>query len=104
MVRALLTYSLLAGTVLAFQDHFGDGQMHWTPSAAKKVVDGVTDEALLQYRGEWSVEESTVWQGIAGDYGLVAKTAAAHHVISSCLIYRLFPKPWTNHSKLTRNP
>jgi calnexin len=86
MVRALLTCSLIAGAVLAsnpaFQDQFVDGQMNWTPSAAKKVVDGVTDEALLQYRGEWSVEESTVWQGIVGDHGLVAKTAAAHHVSS----------------------
>lgn len=35
------------------------------------------------YVGEWSVEEPTVFPGIAGDKGLVLKNPAAHHAISA---------------------
>jgi hypothetical protein len=43
-------------------------------------VDGVEDEELLQYRGEWSVESPSE-DLIEGDKGLVLKTLAAHSVI-----------------------
>ncbi|KAI9099881.1 Calreticulin family-domain-containing protein [Phlyctochytrium arcticum] len=54
----------------------------WTPSSTKKVVDGVEDDELLQYRGEWAVEEPTKVL-IEGDKGLVVKSAAAHHAIAA---------------------
>lgn len=44
--------------------------------------------------GEWSVEEPTVYPGIAGDKGLVVKNAAAHHAISA-----KFAKPVDNKGK-----
>ena len=34
-----------------------DWKKKWIPSTAKKIVDGVEDEDLLAYRGEWNVEE-----------------------------------------------
>lgn len=46
---------------------------------------GITDDELLRYRGQWTVEEPTVLKGLEGDLGLVAKTAAAHHVSSLSL-------------------
>ncbi|KAJ3112829.1 hypothetical protein HDU96_004130 [Phlyctochytrium bullatum] len=66
----------------------------WIKSSAKKIVDGVEDDELLRYRGEWAVEEPTVLGGFAGDKGLVVKTAAAHHAISA-----LFPKPIDSKDK-----
>ncbi|KAJ3197041.1 hypothetical protein HK101_006504 [Irineochytrium annulatum] len=66
----------------------------WIVSTAKKVVDGIEDEALLAYRGQWAIEEATVYPGFAGDKGLVVKTPAAHHAISS-----LFPNPLDNTGK-----
>jgi hypothetical protein len=51
----------------------------WIPSTAKKIVDGVEDEDLLAYRGEWNVE-SPDSPLIEGDKGLVLKTLAAHSV------------------------
>ncbi|KAJ3121860.1 hypothetical protein HK098_003313 [Nowakowskiella sp. JEL0407] len=50
-----------------------DWDTRWYPSTAKKIIDGVEDDALLAYRGEWEVEKG----------GLVVKTAAAHHAISA---------------------
>lgn len=38
---------------------------------------------MLSYRGEWAFEVPEVWPGLSGDTGLVVKTAAAHHAISS---------------------
>ncbi|EGF83327.1 hypothetical protein BATDEDRAFT_84872 [Batrachochytrium dendrobatidis JAM81] len=71
-----------------FLEQFGaDWEKRWIPSNAKKIVDGVEDEDLLRYRGEWAVEPSTPIV-IAGDEGLVVKTTAAHHAISA-----KFPKP-----------
>lgn len=70
----------------------GEGLGRWSPSKAVK------DEHLGEvfsygaYRsaparadravGEWSVEEPTVFPGLAGDAGLVIKSKAAHHAIS----------------------
>ncbi|KAI8818962.1 Calreticulin family-domain-containing protein [Fimicolochytrium jonesii] len=71
-----------------FVEQFTPGwDKRWIPSTSKKVVDGVEDEDLLQYRGRWAVEapEGAV---IEGDEGLVVKDAAAHHAITA-----LFPTP-----------
>ncbi|KAI8930258.1 Calreticulin family-domain-containing protein [Entophlyctis helioformis] len=64
-----------------------DWKTRWIPSSTKKVVDGVEDDELLRYRGEWNVESSQPVV-IPGDEGLVVKTAAAHHAISA-----KFPEP-----------
>ena len=50
-------------------------------------MDGVEDENLLRYRGEFAIEEPSVWPGLAGDKGLVIKTSAAHHVSLTLVIY-----------------
>ncbi|KAJ1567237.1 hypothetical protein HK405_006669 [Cladochytrium tenue] len=63
----------------------------WFPSESKKVVDGVEDENLLNYRGQWKFEEASVFPALVYDKGLVVKTAAAHHAISA-----LFPEPVDN--------
>jgi len=42
----------------------------------------------MSYVGKWNVEEPTVLKGLEGDEGLVMKSKAAHHAISS-----LFPEP-----------
>ena len=46
------------------------------------MIDGVEDEKLLRYHGEWAVELPTD-PAIDGDTGLVLKTATAHHAISA---------------------
>jgi calnexin len=51
----------------------------WIASESKKIVDGIEDEDLLQYKGEWKIE-SAVEDLIDGDKGLVLKTLAAHSV------------------------
>lgn len=58
----------------------------WVKSKAKK--EGVTDD-LSGYNGQWAIEvpEPLV---ILGDYGLIAKSKAHHHAISS-----KFVKPFT---------
>ncbi|KXS11895.1 Calreticulin-domain-containing protein [Gonapodya prolifera JEL478] len=60
-----------------------DWNTRWTVSQAKKIIDGVEDEDLLRYRGDWAVEEPTVLQAVKGDKGLVVKTPAAHHAIAA---------------------
>jgi len=60
-----------------------DTLTRWIKSEAKKIVDGVEDEDLLRYRGEWAFETPSVWPGIKDDAALVVKTAAAHHAISA---------------------
>jgi len=55
----------------------------WEVSHSKKISDTENDENLLQYNGKWAVEEPTVYKNIIGDKGLVVKSAAAHHAISS---------------------
>ncbi len=55
--------------------------MHkWFKSSAKKVVDGVEDEDLLRYVGDWGLTEPDPIR-IAGDFGLQLKSAAAHSVL-----------------------
>jgi len=63
----------------------------WIPSAAKKVLDGVEDEDLLKYRGQWNVElgEEEV---IKNDLGLVLKTVAAHSAIAAKFDQPIDPK------------
>ncbi|KNC99960.1 uncharacterized protein SPPG_05332 [Spizellomyces punctatus DAOM BR117] len=66
-----------------FLEQFASGwERRWTPSETKKSVDGVEDEELLRYRGQWGVEEPQN-SVISGDEGLVVKTAAAHHAIAA---------------------
>lgn len=43
---------------------------------------------MFAYNGKWSVEEPTVFPGLLGDQGLVAKSKAAQHAISA-----QFPQP-----------
>lgn len=45
------------------------------------LLDAKKDEEFA-YIGKWLVEEPTVYPGLAGDRGLVAKLEAAHHAIS----------------------
>jgi calnexin len=56
--------------------------LRWQPSDAKK--DGV-DETLAKYDGQWKVEPASdvVFNG---DRGLVLKSKAKHHAISSRLV------------------
>ena len=55
----------------------------WTASEATK--ESTAEGEVFSYVGQWSVEEPTVYPGLEGDLGLVAKTAAAHHAISASL-------------------
>ncbi|ORX38009.1 ER-associated protein catabolism-related protein [Kockovaella imperatae] len=61
-------------------------QSRWTVSKATKQTP-VGDE-IMSYVGTWAVEEPEVYPGIRGDLGLVLKSKAAHHAIST-----LFPEP-----------
>ena len=74
-----------------FLEQFTEGLKKWIPSTAKKIIDGVEDANLLQYRGEWKVESPAV-EIIKGDVGLVLKTLAAHSAISSKFDKLLDPK------------
>ncbi|WOO78697.1 Calnexin [Vanrija pseudolonga] len=58
----------------------------WTVSQATKQTP-VGDETF-SYVGTWAVEEPEVFPGIKGDKGLVLKSKAAHHAIST-----VFEKP-----------
>ncbi|KAF9283117.1 hypothetical protein BGZ68_005541 [Mortierella alpina] len=55
----------------------------WTASEATKET--TTEGEVFSYVGQWSVEEPTVYPGLQGDLGLVAKSPAAHHAISASL-------------------
>ncbi|KAI8809115.1 calnexin, partial [Cladochytrium replicatum] len=72
----------------------GDWKSRWISSETKKTVDGVEDDELLRYRGQWNVEVPTKRPGFEGDAGLVVKTAAAHHAIS-----HKFAEPLDNTGK-----
>ncbi|WVQ79488.1 hypothetical protein IAT38_001587 [Cryptococcus sp. DSM 104549] len=76
--------SLTAPFVEQFVDALPDSR--WTVSGATKQTP-VGDE-IFSYVGQWSIEEPEVYPGIPGDKGLVLKTKAAHHAIST-----LFPEP-----------
>ncbi|EIW72285.1 calnexin [Tremella mesenterica] len=71
-----------------FIDQFIDPivESKWTVSRATKQTP-VGDETF-SYVGIWTIEEAEVYPGIKGDMGLVMKSKAAHHAISS-----LFPEP-----------
>lgn len=57
-----------------------DWETRWTPSSATKEQTG---GEVFSYVGKWSVEEPTVFPGLDGDAGLVAKSKAAQHAISA---------------------
>ncbi|WRT69418.1 uncharacterized protein IL334_006404 [Kwoniella shivajii] len=76
--------SLNAPFVEQFSDAISDSR--WVISRATKQTP-VGDETF-SYVGQWEVEEPEVYPGIPGDKGLVLKTKAAHHAIST-----LFPEP-----------
>ncbi|UZJ52054.1 hypothetical protein CBS101457_001374 [Exobasidium rhododendri] len=57
-----------------------DWESRWTPSSATKEQTG---GEVFSYVGKWSVEEPTVFPGLIGDAGLVAKSKAAQHAISA---------------------
>ncbi|WVR08300.1 hypothetical protein IAU60_005349 [Kwoniella sp. DSM 27419] len=75
---------LKAPFVEQFNDAIADSR--WTISRATKQTP-VGDETF-SYVGQWEVEEPEVYPGLSGDKGLVLKTKAAHHAIST-----LFPEP-----------
>jgi len=62
-----------------------DWTQRWTPSSATKEQEG---GEVFSYSGKWEVEEPKELPSIAGDAGLVVKSEAAQHAISS-----LFDKP-----------
>ncbi|KAI1318370.1 hypothetical protein EDD11_006708 [Mortierella claussenii] len=55
----------------------------WTASEATK--ESTAEGEVFSYVGQWNVEEPTVYPGLKGDLGLVAKSPAAHHAISASL-------------------
>ncbi|BEJ11496.1 hypothetical protein CspHIS471_0109180 [Cutaneotrichosporon sp. HIS471] len=72
-----------------FVEQFLEAQIpesRWTVSRATKQTP-VGDE-IMSYVGTWAIEEPEVFPGLKGDMGLVLKSKAAHHAIST-----LFPKP-----------
>ncbi|WVN87043.1 uncharacterized protein L203_102219 [Cryptococcus depauperatus CBS 7841] len=76
--------SLTAPFIEQFLESISEGR--WTVSRATKQTP-VGDETF-SYIGQWEIEEPEVYPGIPGDKGLVLKTKAAHHAIST-----LFPEP-----------
>lgn len=74
------------GPVTGFFEQFINGHK-WQKSAAQK-----NDE--FAYVGEWSVEEPEVFPGFKGDKGLVVKSPAAHHAITTA-----FDTPINNKGK-----
>ncbi|KOS16685.1 Calnexin -like protein [Escovopsis weberi] len=80
-----------------FVEQFTPGwEGRWKQSSAKKDTSGAAEgeQEEWAYVGEWKVEEPTVYKGIDGDHGLVMKSPAAHHAISS-----KFPKKIDNRGK-----
>ena len=76
-----IAYLLKATAITApFLEQFtSDWKSRWVVSAAKKVIDGVEDEALLRYVGEWALVEPKSTR-IPRDTGMQLKSAAAHSV------------------------
>ncbi|KAF9130116.1 hypothetical protein BGW39_003476 [Mortierella sp. 14UC] len=67
-----------------FLEQFADNwSSRWTASEATKET--TAEGEVFSYVGQWSVEEPTVYPGMRGDKGLVAKSPAAHHAISASL-------------------
>ncbi|KAF9925511.1 hypothetical protein FBU30_004730 [Linnemannia zychae] len=67
-----------------FLEQFTDNwSVRWNPSEATKET--TAEGEVFSYVGQWTVEEPTVYPGMKGDKGLVAKSAAAHHAISASL-------------------
>ncbi len=61
----------------------------WVISEA--VKEGAGDSDILTYSGEWALE-SAIENALEGDKGLVAKSVASHHAISSVLKEPIDPK------------
>jgi calnexin len=107
--RAALGFALAAATTLAQSSEGGerkpfeptsikapfleqftpDWQSRWSPSSATKKQSG---GEVFSYVGQWSVEEPTVFPGLQGDAGLVAKSKAAQHAISAPFAEVVDPK------------
>ncbi|KAG0273784.1 hypothetical protein BGZ95_010400 [Linnemannia exigua] len=67
-----------------FLEQFADNwSARWTASEATKET--TAEGEVFSYVGQWNVEEPTVFPGLKGDKGLVAKSPAAHHAISASL-------------------
>ncbi|OAQ25096.1 Calreticulin-domain-containing protein [Linnemannia elongata AG-77] len=67
-----------------FLEQFADNwTARWTASEATKET--TAEGEVFSYVGQWNVEEPTVYPGMKGDKGLVAKSPAAHHAISASL-------------------
>ncbi|KAI3626060.1 hypothetical protein CBS9595_001421 [Malassezia furfur] len=66
-----------------FVEQFTPGwEKRWSPSRSSKLQRG---EEEFKYEGEWRVEEPLVFPGIKGDKGLVLKSKAKQHAISTKL-------------------
>ena len=64
-------------------EQFAPGwEKRWSPSHSSKLQRG---EEEFKYEGEWRVEEPNVFPGIKGDKGLVLKSKAKQHAISTKL-------------------
>lgn len=75
-----------------FLEQFTPGwESRWATSKSSKLQRG-TEE--FKYDGVWSVEEPTVFPGLAGDEGLTMKSKAKQHAIST-----LFDEPITFDGK-----
>ncbi|CAO1618666.1 unnamed protein product [Parajaminaea phylloscopi] len=73
-----------------FIEQFQEGwETRWSPSSATKEQSG---GEVFSYNGKWSVEEPTVFPGLLGDTGLVAKSKAAQHAISEQFPQVIDPK------------
>lgn len=74
-----------------FFEQFQDGaEERWKASNAVKA--GTDGE--FSYVGEWKIEEPSVFPGFKGDKGLVVKSPASHHAIST-----VFDEPFDNTGK-----
>ncbi|CAO1629158.1 unnamed protein product [Sympodiomycopsis kandeliae] len=73
-----------------FIEQFTPGwESRWSSSSATKEQSGGD---VFSYSGKWSVEEPTVFPGLLGDEGLVAKSKAAQHAISAQFPQVIDPK------------
>ncbi|KAN0064738.1 calnexin [Thecaphora frezii] len=63
----------------------------WQPSQASKFQKE-DDKEAFKYDGVWSVEEPTVFPGLAGDVGLTLKSKAKQHAISHLFDQPIDPK------------
>lgn len=79
-----------------FIEQFSDSnwKANWVASEAMKKMNQEGDKEVEEFKfdGEWAVEEPNVLPGLLGDKGLVMKSKAKHHAISSLFPSTIDPK------------